>query len=191
MAADDSKSLNRRYPGRECDNITKKPRLDDALVEDSDSDEDLEIGVGGSELVMGDYVFKSILFRSAWVEPSTTNRRLTIAIVLPSGTGAGDWSAHVADGEYFYDVEVYWPEEFSDVKLLHGKWLHRKGADRLEPYHPKMIGFESALKALRPRHSESIKSRARIPQPFAFGERKQAVVEFRFAGAIRGFSTLI
>ena len=103
---------------------------------------------------------------SSWVEPSTTTRGLTIAIRLPSGVGPGDWSAHVSEGGDFYEVEVHWPVEFSDVNLLHRKWLNSKRADRLEPYHPKILGFERALKSLRPRHSESVKSRSRIPLPF-------------------------
>lgn len=37
----------------------------------------------------------------------------------------------------------------------------------MERYHPKFIGFETALKALRKKSSDSVQSTARIPLPFA------------------------
>lgn len=61
---------------------------------------------------------------------------------------------------------MHWPIEFSDVYLHHQKWWNRNSADRLESYHPKILGFESALKSLHPTCSRSAKSRAHIPLAF-------------------------
>lgn len=51
------------------------------------------------------------------------------------------------------------------MKLLHRKWLEADGEGHLEPYHPKILGFEASLKELRSRTSETVKSTARIPFP--------------------------
>lgn len=110
--------------------------------------------------------FEPLHLLSEWVEPGTTTRRLTVAILLPSGVYPGHFSVRVADGGCILNVTVTWPSPLVDLTHLHRKWLQSKGPERMEMYHPKMIGFEKFLKSCRSRNVDSVESMAKITLPF-------------------------
>lgn len=62
------------------------------------------------------------------------------------------------------------------LDVLHRKWLFSFGSDKIEKYHPKLIGFESFLKSYRFRSSDSIKLFYRISLPF----KDQTQISFKF-----------
>lgn len=102
---------------------------------------------------------------SNWVEPNTTRKCVSVAILLPSGVGPGNFSVRVIEGGRELEVCIRWPEAFSDLEVLHKKWIRSQESDHIEVYHPKLIGFENCLKQLREKSSHSIESHARIALP--------------------------
>lgn len=162
---EDGKALNRRSSQSEFDGGSKRARVDESALENSDMEAGDSAGGAGAELTMGDHFFKPFYLISPWIEPNTTTRRLLLASNLPSCVGPGGWSSHVAEGGEYYELQVPWPVELIDVKLLHRKWLNADGEGHLEPYHPKILAIAPFLKELRPRIAETVKSTAKIPLP--------------------------
>lgn len=99
---------------------------------------------------------------SSWVEPNTTTKRLTVAVLLPSGVGPGQFSIRVAEDGGALEFTMIWPDPFINMSILHRKWLQSQSDDRIEGYHPKLIGFEHHLKSFRSRSSDIVESTARI-----------------------------
>lgn len=89
-----------------------------------------------------------------------------MAVFLPSGVRAGEYSTRVREGGQEFEVHVKWPLPLCNDEMLHRKWL-RSEEDRLEGYHPKLLGFENALKEYREKRADSVKSVVRIASPFA------------------------
>ncbi len=88
---EDADELDRKCtpaPGTNAPNI-RKEKNEDAEVFDSGT---------GVELVSGDLVFKTLYLLSSWKELVTMTRRVSAAILLPSGVGPGDFSIRVGDG---------------------------------------------------------------------------------------------
>lgn len=132
---------------------------------DDPGNADVEDGVG-TELVLGERSFRPLYLISEWNEPATMTRRISVAILLPSGVGSGDFTLRVVDGGEFLELTVCWPPTLIDLEIMHKKWLRPDAPGGFQTYHPKLIGFESALKAMRSHSSEIIESTARIRLPF-------------------------
>lgn len=142
---------------------TRKRRISDTSP-DTESDSDTTLT--GSAL-QGDHLsFKPLHLVSTWVEPLTTTKRLSLAIVLPSGIGPGQLSVRVAEGGQWVELTVAWPDQLVKPEVMHKKWLDPTSTERFESCHPKCIGFENALKKLRARSLDQFESAARIPLPF-------------------------
>lgn len=58
---------------------------------------------------------------SHWQEPGTTIPRLTVAIVLPSGVGAGDFKYRVVEEGNVLELTVDWPKPLVDITCMHKK----------------------------------------------------------------------
>lgn len=93
-------------------------------------------------------------------------RRKTIAILLPSGVGAGDFTVRVVEGGNQLELTVFCPPALIDLRVMHRKWLLPGSRAGFQVYHPKFIGFETALKNLRSRNIDKIESTAFIALPF-------------------------
>ena len=94
-------------------------------------------------------------------------KRMSMAIVLPSGIDTGHFSIRVIEDGLHVELTVQWPDVLLDMQLLHRKWLQSKNRiDAIEPYHPKIVGFGSFLKNLRHAHMEKVESTVRIRLPF-------------------------
>lgn len=113
------------------------------------------------------HFFTPIHIISVWKEPGTTNNRISLAILLPSGVTVGNFSYRVLEGGREFELTVRWPDPMVDLDMMHKKWLTEDGPGRMEKYHPKYIGFEHALKVFRSRSSDRVESLARIALPFA------------------------
>lgn len=90
------------------------------------------------------------------MEPSTTTKCNTLAIVLPSGVGISEFSLRVVEVWRQLDLTVTWPIPLCDIAIMYQKWLTVEGAPKMEQYQPKMgqyqpkyIVFENSLKAYR------------------------------------------
>ena len=91
---------------------------------------------------------------------------VSVAVYLPSGVGRGDFSFRVVENGAFLEVYVMWLVPLTSVLLLYRNGLMREVPGRLEPYHPKILGFESALKELQQKSSDDVVSTTRIDLPF-------------------------
>lgn len=163
----DAELLNRRSSvADELRLAPKKRRLQFDRLEDVECDDDSVDGGAGVELTSGSLNFKPLYLLSRWVEPGTMTNRVTAAILLPSGVGSEDFFVRVVDGGEYLELTVVWPPALIDLTVMNKKWLIPNAAGGFQLYHPKMIGFEMALKELRSRSSDLVESVARIPLPF-------------------------
>ena len=144
---------------------SKRRRISD---DSSDvSDDSSEKHVVGSEFVYDACSFSPLHLISEWTEAGTMTRRITVAMLLPSGVEQGMFSVSVVDGGRFVEMVVQWPNALVRMDVLHRKWLStRLIGHRLEMYHPKIVGFERALKGFRRQASDNVESTCRIPLPF-------------------------
>jgi len=124
----------------------------------------------GAELIVKDSVFKPLYLIGEWEEPGTKTKRLTVAIVLPSGVNKSDFTIQVLDAGLLLQLTVKWPVPLVDLELLHQKWLRPVDKESVQPftmYHPKVLAFENALKTKRQRAADDVVSTAKIILPFA------------------------
>jgi len=84
----------------------------------------------GAELIVKDSVFKPLYLIGEWEEPGTKTKRLTVAIVLPSGVNKSDFTIQVLDAGLLLQLTVKWPVPLVDLELLHQKWLRPVDKDR-------------------------------------------------------------
>jgi len=131
---------------------------------------DAEPGGAGAELTIGESFFKPLYLVGEWDEPGSKTKRLTLAIVLPSGFNKSDFTLQVLEGGLTLELAVQWPAPLVDLHLLHQKWLREASKDEDCPFtmfHPKVLSLEDALKKKRKRAADSVISTARILLPFA------------------------
>lgn len=88
---------------------------------------------------------------SDWVEPGTTTKCLTVAILLPPGTLSGNLSVRNAEDGCGLNITMSRAELLINLKVLHPKCLQPHRSDRREGYHPNPIGFNQFLKSHRAR----------------------------------------
>ena len=50
-------------------------------------------------------------------------KRVTLAIVLPSGVTCGRFSTRVVDGGEYLELRVLWPTPLVDIAMMHKKWI--------------------------------------------------------------------
>lgn len=68
----------------------------------------------------------------------------------------------------FIILAVRWPIPLLNPEFLLKKWLiSEDGNERIEPYHPKIVGFRTALEKPRKLVSDVVESHVRIFLPFA------------------------
>lgn len=90
-------------------------------------------------------------------------RRLSLAILLPSGIRTGNFSVAFSKCGRTLDLGVCWPNAFLNMETLHKKWLlATNDHEKLEAYHPKILGFEAALKIKRKQASDVVEAVAHI-----------------------------
>jgi len=132
--------------------------------------DDVEPVGAGAELTIGESFFKPLYIVGEWEEPGTKTKRLTLALVLPSGVNKSDFTLQVLEGGLTLELTVQWPAPLIDLNLLHQKWLREAKKDEDCPFtmfHPKVLSLEDALKKKRKRAADSVTSTARILLPFA------------------------
>lgn len=106
---------------------------------------------------------------SQWMDPLTTRMCLSAAILLPSGVGGRDhdYKVRVVDRGTALLVSIRWPTPITNVPLLHQLWMNTSRRDRMTSFHPKLGGFEMALRQLRSTMEDEVWVSARIVLPFA------------------------
>ena len=119
----------------------KKRRLIEEECEESDEDSDSNSAIG-VELVEADHSFRPLYLKSIWTEPRTMTKRVSLAIVLPSGVECGRFFARVVEGGEFVEMTFRWPGPLVNPEYLHKKWIFRVRMDReLSPIIPKLLAF--------------------------------------------------
>ena len=102
---------------------------------------------------------------SLWQEPGTTTKRITVAIILPSGVGSGDFRVRIIESGDVLEMVIYWLKPLTDIHYMHKKWLSDQDSS-FSDFHPKFLGFESALRDMREDTYSKVSSTARIGLPF-------------------------
>lgn len=104
---------------------------------------------------------------SEWEVAGSAVRRLSVAIWLPSGVSKGDYSYNLAKCGKVLEVRIQWPRFLTDTLYLHKFWLCKPMENGgIQPYHPKIHGFEKHLKSYRARKSQTVIGTAYITLPF-------------------------
>ena len=98
-------------------------------------------------------------------------------------------------------TSISWPTAILDMETLHKKWLLERDATlRVEPYHPKIVGFENSLKIRRKQASDIVESVAHISLPFpvetriaqksnlAWKDGTEKIVYVDLKAAVEGYS---
>lgn len=116
--------------------------------------------------MMGELSLKPLYLTSVWAKPGATARRASLAVLLPSGVGAGDFTVRVVDDGEFAEFTALWPAALMTLEVLHKKWLGKRGGEGFEEHHTKRVGLENALNKLRSWSSHAVEPAARIPLPF-------------------------
>lgn len=103
----------------------------------------------------------------SWLEgPSSTTKKLKVAILLLSGAGRGQFSIWVSEGGCASIFTVMSPEPLISIGVVHHKWLQFTSDDQIEVYHPKLNCFAHRLKFFRGRNIDSVEFTTRIVLPF-------------------------
>lgn len=99
---------------------------------------------------------------SVWVETGTTTKRLTVAILLPSGFLICELLVRVPENGCALEMKINWPDPLFNIKTLHHKWEQSTGSDLIDERHLKLIGFKRFSKTYRGRSSCRVDSTSRI-----------------------------
>ncbi len=132
----------------------------------SDEDDDNETAPG-AELTLGEKFFKPLYLLSIWKEPGTMTKRVTAAVILPSGVETGDFSICISPCGMSLEIAVVWPVPLVDLTCMHKKWLRPESGSGFQVFYPRYTGFEQVLKKIKQRSSDDVQSIARIPLTFA------------------------
>lgn len=145
----------------EDDPCPKKIKFDD----DDDLSEIISVTPTKSSIQESN-TFHPLHLISIWQEPSTTAKRITVSIILPSGVNAGDFTIRIIEDGDVLELTVDWPKPLVDISFMHKKWL-QDYASNFTDFHPKFLGFEASLRKLRENLSDKVVSVARIGLPFS------------------------
>lgn len=105
---------------------------------DLDSEGDLS-GSVASSFQWKPKILKPEYLLASWIEPKSLQKRLTLAIVLPTATKAGMFSCCVdLSSRKVFQMSVIWPRPLANVELMHKTWLPSTRPNRIQAYHPKI-----------------------------------------------------
>lgn len=99
-------------------------------------------------------------------EPGTTTKRISVAIVLPSAVGAGDFRIRIIEDGDVLKLSVDLPKILMDISFLDKKWLLRQ-ENTFNSFYTKVLGFEATLRNLRENENQKVVHAASIGLPFS------------------------
>lgn len=114
------------------------------------------------ELVVGQNSFRQINLISQCRENSKSRGCLTVTVLLFSGVV--DYTLRVLDKGKLLQATVTWQVHLTNVFLLNKLVLVQK---KMFTDHPKMSGFQTALRRVQSSIEDDVKSVANIVLPFA------------------------
>ncbi len=79
------------------------------------SERELEDKVSGSALVSDVNYFKPIFVTTTWKDPTERGERISVVLVLPSGSS--EFEISVEDGGEYLNVQVKWPAILYDENM--------------------------------------------------------------------------
>lgn len=142
---------------------------DDDDITESDRDEDDDIKIRRDPTAEEEPLkFKPMCAVSSWKEPRTRVRRISYAIILPSGNEPDGLHLTVIESGMVLQLSVNWPTVVTSIPMLLRTYLHsRTPGERISLAHPKVAGFEDFMSNLRRDLDSTISSTARFQLPFA------------------------
>ena len=139
--------------------------IDEEADELSEEDDDDEKSKSGRRDCLPAHNYSPLYLLSTWTENHTRRRRITLAILLPSGVTKGMFGVRIDDNSRSLELSINWPTPLINMKLLHAVFL-KDEKKKYELYHPEVSGFEDDLKRLRSTNSEWVTTKTHIPLPF-------------------------
>lgn len=134
--------------------------------ESSDVHDDNDGAAEEDNVIDSSYVFKPLFTMGVWEDIGSEDKRISIAILLPSGIGERkkDHDIRVSDDGLFLQISVVWPPALTDVEMLHRKWsADDQGLGQLAL---RTQAFKRFLKTLRTTKNDAIQSSYNISLPF-------------------------
>lgn len=133
------------------------------------------------EMTSPNKTFLPLALISQWDEAITTCEMLSVAIVLPSGVGPGDFKVRVIEDGDVLELTVSWPMPLVNIEMMHAKWLKCDEQGKListdvTPHHPKILGFQKKLRMVREHLEKTPESVARFGLPITV--QQQVVDQF-------------
>lgn len=162
----ESFNLNRRNTDTGGPSPAKKGKHQFSNVDTAEKFDILE-----PEVVSPSKSFMPLALVSEWEEALTTTPMISVAIILPSGVGVGDFMLRVIEDGDVLELTVKWPAPMVDIELMHVKWL-KNGEDGkpistdITRHHPKILGFQKKLRMVRQHFENTPESIARFGLPF-------------------------
>lgn len=145
-------------------------------------DSELDDPFSKSEEIASQLYFRPPHLIDKWLEPETTTKMLSGAIILPSGVGKNDFTVRIIEDGTYLELSMLWPKPLQEPKRLLRNWLRVDPAeDRIQPYHPEGIDFESALKDLRENVLYTIRAACRLILLFPVQYQYAHQSQFRFS----------
>lgn len=95
---------------------------------------------------------------SVWEEHNIITKCLSLAVLLPSGVGLNDFTAHVWLGGCHIELILMRPTLLWYVSITVEKWPISLNHDHIERCRLKFIGFENFLKQFRDRSMKRVPS---------------------------------
>ena len=139
------------------------------LADDNNSDDDIGPNRKFPIVQHHDDTWHPIYSFSEWTDGKNLQKRLTIAVVLPSGVASqNDNDAakiRVSEDLSSLVVTVKWPKLLTNIDHLHMHWTSKDGTC-LPNYHPKVLGFHHFFSCLKNDNEDEMWSTAMIDLPF-------------------------
>ncbi|KAI0558827.1 hypothetical protein FGB62_183g06 [Gracilaria domingensis] len=139
---------------------------DDNEVEQVDNVGQLESegNIAGSRRQLSE--FYPLVLQSVWEDEETMISNITLAVLLPCGVTKSDMCSQVVNAGMIFELVIDWPEVMTNPKALFKGDLEKQ-FHALMSYHPKIGGFHRALRELREKKWDKVKSFCHIDLPFA------------------------
>ena len=125
----------------------------------------------GLEFIMSRFTFRPLHVHSEWLEAMAGfAKRLTVAVVLPSGVGSSDAMASIEDDAKVLKVDIRWSIQLEYLERLFSSFVKNKSMQGYTEQHPEIVALEEKLKKIRnelqKKRNETLCSTGQICLPF-------------------------
>lgn len=143
-------------------------------VAENDSNDEFIVGQPSASRVHCDSSFKPFYLVSRWNEPLTTQKCVSVAILVPSGikkdrAGKNMYELEAGSSGCILQLKVTWSAKMNYIRTLHTFWLVAQKDSEVSDHHPKLGGSGNVLKQRHSESNENVYSTCNIALP-TFGK---------------------